>query len=134
MTVNANLNRLSLPAPRNWVQKNGAKRRSPSSANWFGWSGSVPGGTRAATSAWVDKRCSLGVRALRCPANLTYDVDRAAEAVALEPAEHRVDRDRFDAIAEALLVRMVVEGDVGAGHAGAETLEGRNAQGRRLVA
>jgi hypothetical protein len=33
ITVNANLNRLSLPAPRNWVQKNGPKRRWPSSAN-----------------------------------------------------------------------------------------------------
>ena len=36
--MNANLNRLSLPAPRNWVQKKGAKRRCASSANWFGWS------------------------------------------------------------------------------------------------
>ena len=34
-TVNANLNKLSLPAPRNWVQKNGAKRRSRSSWNWL---------------------------------------------------------------------------------------------------
>ncbi len=33
ITVNANLNRLSLPAPRNWVQKNGAKRRCRSSVN-----------------------------------------------------------------------------------------------------
>ena len=33
ITVNANLNRLSLPAPRNWVQKNGAKRRCFKSAN-----------------------------------------------------------------------------------------------------
>ena len=38
ITVNANLKRLSLPAPRNWVQKNGAKRRWPSRANWFGCS------------------------------------------------------------------------------------------------
>src|SRR5271165_4158689 len=33
--VKANLNTLSLPAPRNWVQKNGAKRRSASSENWL---------------------------------------------------------------------------------------------------
>ena len=33
ITVNANLNRLSLPAPRNWVQKNGPNRRWPSNAN-----------------------------------------------------------------------------------------------------
>ena len=39
-----------------------------------------------------------------------------------QPAKHRVDRDGLDAVAEALLVRVVVEGDVGAGHAGAEAL------------
>ncbi len=37
MTVKANLKRLSLAAPENCVQKNGAKRRCPSRANWLGW-------------------------------------------------------------------------------------------------
>jgi len=36
-TVNANFRTLSLPAPKNCVQKNGAKRRWRSSANWLGW-------------------------------------------------------------------------------------------------
>src|SRR4051812_39060079 len=35
MTVNANLKRLSLAAPANCVQKKGAKRRWPRSANWL---------------------------------------------------------------------------------------------------
>ena len=34
-SVNANLSRLSFAAPRNCVQKSGAKRRSPNSANWL---------------------------------------------------------------------------------------------------
>src|SRR6476661_8078929 len=34
-TTNAFLKTLSLAAPANWVQKNGAKRRSRSSANWL---------------------------------------------------------------------------------------------------
>ena len=33
--VKANLKRLSLAAPRNCVQKSGAKRRSPRSRNWL---------------------------------------------------------------------------------------------------
>ena len=35
-TTNAFLNTLSLPAPRNCVQKNGAKRRWRRRSNWFG--------------------------------------------------------------------------------------------------
>ena len=54
--------------------------------------------------------------------------------IAFEPAKHRVDRDGFDAIAEALLVRVVVEGDVGAGDARAEPLQRPEVQRRRLVA
>ena len=38
ITVKANLNKLSLAAPANCVQKKGAKRRWLSSANWLGWS------------------------------------------------------------------------------------------------
>src|ERR1700691_885487 len=33
--VNANFKTLSLPAPRNWVQKNGAKRRWRNNENWL---------------------------------------------------------------------------------------------------
>src|SRR3954466_4223032 len=36
-SVKANLKRLSFAAPRNWVQKSGAKRRWPRSSNWL-WS------------------------------------------------------------------------------------------------
>src|SRR5476649_923127 len=37
ITISAVLNRLSLKAPKNWVQKNGAKRRCDSRANWLDW-------------------------------------------------------------------------------------------------
>ena len=45
--------------------------------------------------------------------NLPDDLRGLAEAGALEPAKHRVDRHRLDAISEPLLVGVVVEGDVG---------------------
>src|SRR3954471_12210815 len=42
-SVKANLKRLSLPAPRNCVQKRGAKRRSRSNRNWLeAMSGALP--------------------------------------------------------------------------------------------
>ncbi len=53
---------------------------------------------------------------------------------AVQPREDRVDRDGFDAVAEALLVRVVVERDVRRRHARAEALQRRQVQGRRLVA
>ncbi len=37
MTSSAVLNRLSLKAPKNWVQKNGANRRSVRRVNWLDW-------------------------------------------------------------------------------------------------
>ena len=56
ITVNANLNRLSLPAPRNWVQKKGAKRRWPSNANWFAWVPPARGAMATAAVSVVFKR------------------------------------------------------------------------------
>ena len=37
ITSSAVLNRLSLKAPKNWVQKNGAKRRWLNRENWLAW-------------------------------------------------------------------------------------------------
>lgn len=57
--MKANLNRLSLAAPANWVQKNGAKRRWPSSANWLGVGGApaaaaaVPGVPGVLLAPWL---------------------------------------------------------------------------------
>ena len=62
ITVKANLNRLSLPAPRNWVQKNGAKRRWPSRANWFGCACGTAAG-RAGGDVGVEGQAELPVRA-----------------------------------------------------------------------
>jgi hypothetical protein len=53
--VKANLNRLSLAAPANCVQKNGAKRRWRSRANWLG--SSCAGGARGAPAAVAVHAC-----------------------------------------------------------------------------
>ena len=54
--ISAFLNTLSLPAERNWVQKNGAKRRSFSRSNWFGGCITSPGGL-AASWCHIRDRC-----------------------------------------------------------------------------
>src|ERR1700754_2584471 len=87
ITVNANLNRLSLPAPRNWVQKKGANLRWLSSANWFGWLWSLM------------SRADLMVSLSGCsPRTLTDHLDAAAQAAAIQPREHRVDGDGLDPV------------------------------------
>src|SRR3982750_2523327 len=53
MTVKANLKRLSLAAPANWVQKKGAKRRWPSRANWLACEGVSGAGTGEASAVDV---------------------------------------------------------------------------------
>src|SRR3954466_12265490 len=65
MTVKANLNRLSLPAPANCVQKKGAKRRCRSSANWLGCPGEAAGTVGSATAVLCMLSSSGGLRRRR---------------------------------------------------------------------
>jgi hypothetical protein len=81
--VNANLNKLSFAAPENCVQKNGAKRRWRSRANWLGCAAGCTAAGAVSVVIWISS-CAGSCMAGRAP-TAGLALTRAAHSRLLGP-------------------------------------------------